>query len=56
MSCAGIEPVRWVVGAGRGTRLNPPNLEDFDPHKRRSNRRDYGGRQLTQGYPPPRML
>lgn len=57
-SCAGIEPVRWVVGAGRGTRLNPPDLETFEPKVKRlrTNRRDYGGRNMSQGYYPPRTL
>ena len=55
----GIEPIRWIIGAGRGTagRRRPEalDLDDWTP-KQRFIMRDYGGLQLAQGYPPPRTL
>ena len=31
---AGIEPVRWIVGAGKHTRYTPRYVDEFDPHAR----------------------
>ena len=35
---AGIEPVRWIVGAGKHTRYTPRDVDEFDPHARFSYR------------------
>ncbi|CAL8470017.1 g9559 [Coccomyxa elongata] len=56
----GIEPVRWIVGAGRHTRRNPRSLTEFDPRAKTTYRDawepNHASLHLSQGYPPPRLL
>jgi hypothetical protein len=59
MDVTGIEPVRWIVGAGRHTLYNPRSLADFDPRAKfryRDWAPDHVSYHLAQGYPPPRLL
>ncbi|CAL5218834.1 g565 [Coccomyxa viridis] len=55
----GIEPVRWIVGAGKHTKYTPRDVNEFDPHaefRYRDWAPDHSMYHLAQGYPPPRIL
>jgi hypothetical protein len=55
MCCAGMEPVRRVVGAGRNTLRSPKDLANYIPGTR--NRViDHVSYHLAQGYPEPRFI